>query len=130
MLMQLEQSKQKMMLDHDIKQKEVAIKDRSKIFWGQNLKDERRTVIKSVYRKPNREIKELDIRGILDGRTHSSSAPRYQNVNNHIQITRPAVARFSALQNTTDNNVTSLTGDVNRTIEDLIEKLSQERRGW
>jgi len=62
----------------------------------------------------------------LDGRTHSSSAPRYQNVNNHIQITRPAVARFSALQNTTDNNVTSLTGDVNRTIEDLIEKLSQE----
>ena len=81
------------------------------------------TVIKSVYKKPNKEIKEININDILDGRTHSSSAPSYQDVNNHIQTTRPAAARFSALQDTVDNNIWSLRNSVNGEIEELLEKL-------
>ncbi len=71
------------------------------------------TVIKSVYKKPNKEIGELNIKGILDGRTHSSPAPSYQDINNHIQTTRPAAARFSALQDTMHNHITPINNAVN-----------------
>lgn len=78
------------------------------------------TVIKSVYRKPNSQISEMS--GILDGRTHSSPAPSYRDVNNHIQTTRPAAARFSALQDTANQNISPMEGEVNMTIEELLKK--------
>ncbi|HCU58617.1 MAG TPA: hypothetical protein DIC64_01410, partial [Alphaproteobacteria bacterium] len=87
------------------------------------------TVIKSVYKKPNKEINEININDILDGRTHSSSAPSYQDVNNHIQTTRPAAARFSALQDIVDNNIMPLQDSVNNEVEDWLERLRRIIRG-
>ena len=80
------------------------------------------TVIKSVYKKPNKEIGELNIKGILDGRTHSSPAPSYQDINNHIQTTRPAAARFSALQDTMHNHITPINNGVNSSGWENLEK--------
>lgn len=90
----------------------------------------RQTIIKSVYKKPNKEIKELDINGILDGRTHSSSAPSYQSVNNYTQITRPAAARFSALQDTVNDNISPMSNNVKSELEELLERLRQMWGRW
>jgi len=79
------------------------------------------TVIKSVYRKPNKQINKTS--GILDGRTHSSPAPSYKDINNHIQTTRPAAARFSALQNTAESNVIPIKENVNIEVAKWLEKL-------
>ena len=87
------------------------------------------TVIKSVYKKPNKEIGELNIKGILDGRTHSSPAPSYQDINNHIQTTRPAAARFSALQDTMHNNITPINNGVNSSGWDVMTNLKRNSSG-
>ena len=76
------------------------------------------TVIKSVYKKPNKQIN-----GILDGRTHPSPALNYKGIDNHTHITRPAAARFSALQNTVKSNITPIRGDVKSVVEEWLEKL-------
>ena len=72
------------------------------------------TVIKSVYKKPNKQIN-----GILDGRTHPSPALNYKGIDNHTHITRPAAARFSALQNTVKSNITPIRGGVKSVVDVL-----------